>query len=127
MDSDLDSLWRTLGGGALVAAALTLARLLVEQAFKHRDRRLDQADRRGSFERDAEARLERLLQDRLSEVDRRLERSQEELEDERERRAHAERAYAVLRARYAVLSAQHRLLVNRASAAQGVARGELPR
>ena len=126
MDGDLDSLWRSLGGGALVAAALTLARMLLEQAFRQRDRARDQAERRGAFERDAEARLERLLQDRLCAVDRRLERSQEELEDERQRRADVERAYAALRAEHAALVTLYCLLLKHPLPRQRAARGEPP-
>ncbi len=127
MDGDLDAMWRAVGGGALVAAALTLARMLLEQAFRQRDRARDQVERSGAFERDAEARLERLLQDRLCEVDRRLERSQDELDDERQRRVEVERAYAALRAEHAALVTMYCLLLKRRLPHQRTARGEPPR
>jgi hypothetical protein len=66
VDSDL--LWHSLGGGAIITAALALARLLLEQDERHRVQ-----------QHDAEARLERVLQDRLAEADRRLERCDAEL------------------------------------------------
>ena len=66
--------WRSLGGGALIAAALTLARLLLENGLRGGERRLEHEERRRHQQRDAEARLERLLHDRLADADRRLER-----------------------------------------------------
>ena len=72
MDSDF--LWHSIGGGAIIAAALTLARLLLDYGLRGGERRVEQDERRRSQQRDAEARLERLLQDRLAESDRRLER-----------------------------------------------------
>ncbi len=71
---DADFLWHTIGGGAIIAAALTFARLLLEYTARGADRRQDRDDRRSAYQRDAEARLERVLQDRLAEADRRLER-----------------------------------------------------
>jgi len=108
MDTDFDPIWHSVGGGALVAAALTVVRLLVEHTFRNRDRRLDQAERRRAYERDAEARLERLLQDRLSEADRRctvLLQLHEALKDQ----------YAALHAEHAVLAAQHCILLQHLS------------
>ena len=108
MDTDFDPIWHSVGGGALVAAALTVVRLLLEHTFRNRDRRLDQSERRRAYERDAEARLERLLQDRLSEADRRctvLLQLHEALKDQ----------YAALHAEHAVLAAQHRILLQHLS------------
>jgi len=104
METNLDPMWSSLGGGALVAAVLTIVRVLVEYGFRHRDRRLDQAERRGAFERDAEARLERVLQDRLSEADHRyaiLLQLHERLKDQ----------YAALHAEHAVLVTEYRILL----------------
>ena len=98
MDSDF--LWHTLGGGAVITAALTLARLLVE-----RD------DRRRGQQRDAEARLERILQDRLAECDRRLERSDADLRAERVHAASLEQELACLRQAYDVLTVEYANLV----------------
>src|SRR4051794_36976121 len=113
MGTEFDSVWHAVGGGALVAAILTIARMLLEHGLRHRDRSLDQAERRGAFERDAEARLERLLQDRLSDSDRRLERCQIDLErcqqeliDERERRVLVERERAVLASQWVMMLQQ---------------------
>src|SRR5260370_42622104 len=64
MDSDF--FWHSLGGGAIVAAALTFSRLLLEYGFRGGERRLEHAERRHGQQRDAAARLERLLQDRLA-------------------------------------------------------------
>jgi hypothetical protein len=111
-DLDFDPLWHTLGSGACVAAALTLVRIGLDYAFRHGERRLENEDRRRAHQRDAEARLERLLQDRLSEVDRRLERCQLEVETERDRRCAVERDYAALLRAYELLeehyAADHR-------------------
>src|SRR6266542_669702 len=65
-DVDLDSVWHSVGGGACVAAAVTLVRIGLDYAFRHGERRMEREDRRGAHQRDAEARLERVLQDRLS-------------------------------------------------------------
>lgn len=71
---DPDFLWHSIGGGAILAAALTFARLLLEYTARGTDKRHEREDRRTTYQRDAEARLERVLQDRLAEADRRLER-----------------------------------------------------
>ena len=72
MDSDF---WlHSLTGGAIVTAAVTLARVVIEYALRNQ-------------QRDADARLERILQDRLAEADRRFERSEADLRTERERAA----------------------------------------
>lgn len=104
MDSDL--LLHSLGGGAIIAAALTLARLLLDYGIRGADRRSEREERRRAQQRDAEARLERLLQDRLADSDRRLERCDLELHAERARSAALEhellrlqQAYDLLRSR----------------------------
>ena len=101
MDSDF--LLHTLGGGAIIAAALTLARLLLDYGLRGGERRSELDERRRSQQRDAEARLERILQDRLAESDRRLERSDEELRAERVRSATLEHELACLRQAYDLL------------------------
>src|SRR6185503_9217328 len=95
--------WHSLGGGALVAAVLTLVRIGLDYTFRNGERRLEREDRRGAHQRDAEARLERVLQDRLSEADRRLEKCELEIETERDRRVAVERDYAVLVRAYHLL------------------------
>src|SRR5437588_12806581 len=116
MDSDF--LLHSIGGGAIIAAALTLARLLLDYGLRGGERRVEHDERRRSQQRDAEARLERLLQDRLAESDRRLERCDLELHAERARAAalehdllRLEQAYEVLKAQAASRSAEdaHRL------------------
>ncbi len=102
-DVDLDSVWHSVGGGACVAAAVTLVRIGLDYAFRHGERRMEREDRRSAHQRDAEARLERVLQDRLSEADRRLERTELEAVTERERRFALEREYAVLTRAYELL------------------------
>jgi hypothetical protein len=99
MDSDF--FWHTLGGGAVLTATLTLTRLLLE-----RDER-----RRGQ-QRDAEARLERILQDRLAESDRRLERSDADLRAERVHAATLEHELTSLRQAYEVLRAEYASLLH---------------
>ena len=115
---DTDVFFHGLGGGAVLAAAFALARAILEYLSRRGERRLDQEERRRTDQRDAEARLERLLQDRLSDADRRLERCEAELQAERLRRAVAEndhavvlRAHDLLREQYAVLQAEYALLL----------------
>src|SRR5256714_14023405 len=102
MDSDF--LLHSLGGGAIIAAALTLARLLLDYGLRGGERRAEHDERRRGQQRDAEARLERILQDRLADADRRLERADAELRTERVRSATLEhellrvqQAYELLR------------------------------
>src|SRR5215472_12982639 len=99
---DPDFFWHSLGGGAVIAAALTLARLIVDYIIRTTELRRDREDRRRAQQRDAEARLERILQDRLAEADRRLERCDAELVAERVRSANLERE--LLRAQQTLLS-----------------------
>ena len=105
MDSDF--LLHTLGGGAIIAAALTLARLLLDYGLRGGERRSELDERRRTQQRDAEARLERVLQDRLAEADRRLERSDEELRAERVRSATLEHELACLRQAYDLLRVEY--------------------
>ncbi|HEV7664412.1 MAG TPA: hypothetical protein VGQ62_12810 [Chloroflexota bacterium] len=74
---DNDTLLHSLAGGAIITAAFTFARLLLEYGSRASDRRVEHDDRRHQQQRDAEARLERVLQDRLAEADRRLDRLQQ--------------------------------------------------
>jgi hypothetical protein len=104
MDSDF--FWHSVGGGAIIAAALTLARLLLEYGLRGGERRLEQDDRRRAQQRDAEARLERILQDRLAEADRRLERCDLELHAERVRSASLEQELLRVQQAYDLLKAQ---------------------
>lgn len=111
MDSDL--FWHSLGGGAIVAAALTFARLLLEYGIRGGDRRLEHDERRRGRQRDAEARLERVLQDRLAEADRRLARFESDAHAEHARCATLEHdnmrlleAYELLRLQYEALRAE---------------------
>ena len=108
MDPDL--FWHTLGGGAIITAALALARLLLDYGLRGGERREEHDERRRGQQRDAEARLERILQDRLADADRRLERADAELRTERVRSATLEhellrvqQAYELLRVEYASL------------------------
>ena len=108
MDSDF--FWHSLGGGAIVAAALTLARLLLDYGFRGGERRLEHAERRRGQQRDAEARLERILQDRLADADRRLERYEQDVSAERVRCATLEHEHARLQHAYELLQHAHELL-----------------
>ncbi len=105
MDSDF--FWHSLGGGAIVAAALTLARLLLEYGFRGGERRLEHAERRRGQQRDAEARLERILQDRLADADRRLERYEQDVSAERVRCAALEHEHARLQHAHELLLQQY--------------------
>jgi hypothetical protein len=118
MDSDF--FWHSLGGGAIVAAALTFARLLLEYGFRGGERRLEHDERRRGQQRDAEARLERVLQDRLADADRRLERYEQDVSTERVRcatleheHARLQHAHELLKEQYASLQADHARLVRK--------------
>jgi hypothetical protein len=104
MDSDF--LLHSLGGGAIIAAALTLARLLLDYGLRGGERRVEQDERRRVQQRDAEARLERILQDRLAEADRRLERCDFELHAERVRSASLEQELLRIQQACELLKAQ---------------------
>jgi chromosome segregation ATPase len=108
MDSDF--FWHSLGGGAILAAALALARLLLDYGLRGGERRADQDDRRRAHQRDAEARLERVLQDRLTEADRRLERCDAELQSERARAAILEHELVRIQQAYELLEVRYRSL-----------------
>lgn len=109
MDSDF--LLHSLGGGAIIAAALTLARLLLDYGLRGGERRVEHDERRRVQQRDAEARLERILQDRLAEADRRLERCDLELHAERVRCASLEQELLRIQQAYELLKAQLALRV----------------
>lgn len=117
---DPNIVWQTLGGGAIIAAALALARLLLDYGMRGGERRIEHEDHRRRLQRDAEARLERILQDRLADADRRLERFEQEAHTEHLRAASIEheytrllQAYELLKEQYAVLQADHTRLVRR--------------
>jgi C4-dicarboxylate-specific signal transduction histidine kinase len=111
MDSDF--LWHSIGGGAIIAAALTLARLLLDYGFRGGERRAERDERRQARERDAEARLERILQDRLAESDRRLERCDGELRAERVRSAGLEQDLRRLQQAHELLELEYAALLGR--------------
>jgi hypothetical protein len=100
----------SLAGGAIVAAALTFARLLLEYGFRGGEHRQEAEDRRRRTQRDAEARLERVLQDRLADADRRLEHCELDLHAERVRCATLENEHARLLQANAALLRTHELL-----------------
>jgi chromosome segregation ATPase len=104
---DSDFFWHSLGGGAILAAAFALARLLLDYGFRGGERRGDQEDRRRGFQRDAEARLERVLQDRLADADRRFERCDAELQAERVRSARLEHDLSLIQQAYELLKVQY--------------------
>lgn len=107
---DPEFVWHSVAGGAILTAAFALARLLLDYGMRGGERRIEQDERRGRQMRDAEARLERILQDRLAEADRRLERCDADLRAERVRSASLEtellrvhQAYELLKVQYATL------------------------
>jgi hypothetical protein len=104
---DADIFWQSLGGGAAIAAGLTLARLLIEYRMHGHDRRVEHEERRRRQQADAEARLERVLQDRLADADRRLERVALDLTAERLRCGTLEHEHALLQQAYLLLKEQH--------------------
>src|SRR5437870_5675721 len=104
---DPDFFWHSLGGGAIVAAALTFARLLLEYGSRGGERRLEHADRRRGQQRDAEARLERILEDRLADADRRLARYEQDVSAERVRCATLEHEHARLQQAHDLLKEQY--------------------
>jgi hypothetical protein len=127
MDFDLEPVWHSLGGGAVAAAVFALLRLGLEYSFRHADRRMDRDERRHGQQQDVEARLERLLQERLSETERRLERCELEVESERERRVIVEREYAVLQRLFLDRLQQQPPPQRLTIEAEAVRRSELPR
>jgi hypothetical protein len=108
MDPNL--LWHSLGGGALIACALTLVHLLLDYGMRASERRGDRDERRRAQRRDAEARLERVLQDRLAASDRRLERSDADLRAERVRVAVLEQDLLRVQQAYELLSLEYATL-----------------
>jgi hypothetical protein len=104
---DPDALWHTLGGGAILTAAITLARLGLDSALRKREQRMEQIERR-----------ERILQDRLAEADRRLERSEVELHAERVRAATLEHDLLRLQQDYELLSLEYANLLQSRQAAR---------
>jgi hypothetical protein len=110
---DPDFLFHALSGGALITAAVAVARLLLDYIVRGGERGADHQERRLRQDRDAEARLERILQDRLAEADRRLERSDAELRAERARADALEHDLSRLQQAYELLR------VGLASSAQG--------
>jgi hypothetical protein len=104
---DSGSFWQSLGGGAAVAAALTLVRLWIEYRVRGNERRAEHDERGRRHQADAEARLERVLQDRLADADRRFERVALDLQAERLRCGTLEHEYALLQQAHALLKEQH--------------------
>ncbi|HLZ32291.1 MAG TPA: hypothetical protein VKV73_33640 [Chloroflexota bacterium] len=104
---DTDAFWRSLGGGAAAVAALTLVRLFIEYRVHLNERRHEQEERRRRQQADAEARLERVLQDRLADADRRLEHFALDLQAERLRCGTLEHEHALLQQAHALLKEQH--------------------
>jgi hypothetical protein len=145
---DPDFLWHALSGGALITAAVALARLLLDYVVRperalegyarkrrerdrervererldrerrecERDEQVRERARRLRHERDAEARLERILQDRLADADRRLERSDAELCAARVRVAALEHDLLQLQQAYEVLGVEYTSLLQLAEA-----------
>ena len=108
---DSDTLWHSVAGGAIIAAALTFARLLLESGARGGERRIEQEERRRRNQRDAEARLERILQDRLAEADRRLDRCEMDLQAERLRGVAVEYEHARLVQAHELLKEQYAALL----------------
>jgi hypothetical protein len=104
---DSGSFWQSLGGGAAVAAALTLVRLWIEYRVRGHERRTEHEERGRRQQADAEARLERVLQDRLADADRRLERFASDLQAERLRCGTLEHEHALLLQAHTLLKEQH--------------------
>jgi hypothetical protein len=104
--TQLDLIWHSLGGGAIVAAALTLVRVVVEYGFRRREHRDQQVERQRIDKRDADARLDRQMQERLSEAAIRLERYEREIGAERDRRTALERDYLLLQQAHHLLNDQ---------------------
>jgi hypothetical protein len=84
MNSDL--FWHSFTGSALIAAALTLVRLLFDYLLHANEQRAQRKRKRS----DVDVRFERFLEVRLAEVDRRLEQCECDLRAERERSASLE-------------------------------------
>jgi hypothetical protein len=107
---DADSILHSVVGGAIIAGALAFARLLLEYGFRGGERRQENEDRRRRLQRDAEARLERVLQDRLADADRRLERCEQDVLAERLRSATLDSEHARLQQSHDLLLQAHETL-----------------
>jgi hypothetical protein len=107
---DPEFLLHVLSGGAMITAAVAVARLLLDYLVRG-ERGGDPQERRLRHDRDAEARLERILQDRLAEADRRLERSDAELRAERVRADALEHDLVRLRQAYDLLEVEYASLL----------------
>jgi len=118
-DLDIDTLLHGLGGGAALAAAIALARLVVEFLIRRSDRGFDEDDRRRGHLRDAESRVERILQERLAQADRHLDRAAADVELERAQRASVERDYALLEQAHQLLQQHYAMLLREHRRAEG--------
>jgi hypothetical protein len=107
---EIDSLFYAAAGGAILAAALTFGKLLLDYGLRGGEGRREAEDRHRRLQRDAEARLERILQDRLADADRRLDRYELELMSEHIRCATLEREHTRLQQAHESLQEQHRQL-----------------
>src|ERR1700724_3405856 len=107
---DADTFWHAFGNATLIAAALTVVRLLLEYCMRGAERRGDHEERGRRHQRDAEARLERLLQDRLADADRRLEHFEFDLHAERMRCGTLEQEYTRLQQAHELLKEQYACL-----------------
>lgn len=105
-----DVVMQGVGEGAVIAAALALAKLAFDFTSRRAERSLDQEERRRRYERDTESRLERLLRDQLDDAERRLAHRDDELATERARRISLERDCALLCQAQQALQAQLELL-----------------
>jgi hypothetical protein len=107
---DTNTFFYAAAGGAILAAALTFGKLLLDYGLRGGDRRRDADDRHRRQQRDAEARLERILQDRLADADRRLDRYELEVMTERIRCATLEREHTRLQEEHQALKQQNQQL-----------------
>jgi hypothetical protein len=93
----MDPWLQGISGGAAIAAAFAIIKLIFDGAGRHTDRLLDLEERSRGHERDTESRFERALRDVADRADHRAAEQADALATERARRIALERECAALR------------------------------
>jgi hypothetical protein len=118
----MDPLLQGISGGAAIAAAFAIVKLMLDGAGRHSDRLLDLEERSRGHERDTESRFERALRDVADRADRRAALHADALAAERARRLALERECAVLRQAQRELQGEYQRLWDVAQALLAVDR-----
>jgi hypothetical protein len=95
---DMDPVLQAFGGGAALAAAFALVKLVLDGTGRRGDRLLDLEERSRGHERDTEQRFERVLQDLVDRAERRVQQQADAFAAEQARRLALEHECSELRA-----------------------------